>query len=483
VRANTTSFQRLLRGVILLSLAAAPSRAQFGFSSTFQPTEFAARRARVMEKIGGGVAVIHGSAEVPASINFRQNNQFYYLTGVSVPRAVLVIDGRSRTSTLFLPPRSDAMQQNSGPLLAPTEAAARLTGIEHVVTRDSIMDVLTRLSRGASAVFAPFGGEVRGGSYVSHVNEYDRANAFDPLDGRQSREQSLVSKLTVLWGRPVLDLDPILNGLRAIKSTAEIAAIREASRVAGLALIEVMQATRPGMYEYQLGAVADFVFRDNGAQGFGYGAIIATDTNAVWGHYRLGRSKLGAKDLVLMDYAPDINYYTSDVTRQWPVSGTFSPRQREMYSIYLRLFGALESSLRVGTPFKQLLAEAVAKMDRIVEEYRFTDPKIKEAAARFVNSYRNTRATSFGHTVGLAVHDVAYPPGEPLQPGVVFSIEPAFTIPDEKIYIRIENTYVVTPSGVENLSPEAPVDPEAIEKLMRQGRTAKPVPRSAPPHP
>lgn len=271
-------------------------------------------------------------------------------------------------------------------------------------------------------------------------------------------------------------LDPILDALRAIKSPAEVAAIREASRVAGLALIEAMQATRPGMYEYQLGAVADFVFRNNDAQGFGYGPIIATDTNAVWIHYRLGRSKLGPKELVLMDYAPDINYYTSDVTRQWPVSGTFSPRQREMYTIYLRLFGALESSLTVGTPFKQVLTKAVAKMDRVIAEYRFTDPKIKAAATRFVNGYRSYRGTSFGHTVGMAVHDVNYPPGEPLQPGVVFSLEPAFTIPDEKIYLRIENTYLVTRNGVENLSPEAPVDPDAIEKLMRQRRSAKPVP-------
>ena len=155
---------------------------------------------------------------------------------------------------------------------------------------------------------------------------------------------------------------------------------------------------------------------------------------------------------------------------------TFSPRQREMYTIYVRLFGALESSLKVGVPVRDLLAEAVAKMDRVMAEYRFTDPKIKDAATRFVNNYRNSRATSFGHTVGMAVHDVAHPAGATLQPGVVFSIEPAFTIPDEKIYIRIENTYAVTATGVENLSPEAPIDPDAIEKLMRQRRPARVVP-------
>jgi Xaa-Pro aminopeptidase len=468
--------RRTLHGAFIALLSGASLQAQFGFTTAFSPAEFAARRARVMEQIGEGVAVIHGSAEIPGSLNFRQNNQFFYLTGVSVPRAVLIIDGKARASTLFLPNRSEGMQRNDGPLLAPTEATARQTGIELVMTRDSVMAVLTRLSRDGRPVYAPFGGEVRGASYVSHVTAYDRGNALDPLDGRPSREQALIAKLAVLWGAAVQNLDPILNGLRAIKSPAEIAAIREASRVAGLALVEAMRVTRPGMYEYQLGAVADFVYRDNDAQGFGYGAIIATDTNATWGHYRLGRSRLGANDLVLMDYAPDINYYTSDVTRQWPVSGTFSPRQREMYTIYVRLFGALESSLKVGVPVRDILAEAVGKMDRIMAEYRFTDPKIKEAATRFVTNYRNSRATSFGHTVGMAVHDVAHPAGATLQPGVVFSIEPAFTIPDEKIYIRIENTYAVTATGVENLSPEAPIDPDAIEKLMRQRRPAKVVP-------
>src|SRR5688572_3651717 len=187
--------QSILLHIAATQFIASPVTAQFGFSDTFTPAEFAARRSKVMERIGDGIAVIHGSAEIPGSLVFRQNNQFYYLTGVAVPRAVLIIDGKARTSTLFLPHRSEGEQRGGGPLLVPGDVTQRISGIEHVAVRDSVLSVLTRLAAERRPVFAPFGGEVRGASYVSHANAYDRANTADPLDGRPSREQLLVAKL------------------------------------------------------------------------------------------------------------------------------------------------------------------------------------------------------------------------------------------------------------------------------------------------
>lgn len=147
---------------------------------------------------------------------------------------------------------------------------------EHVMVRDSVMAVLTRLASEGRQFYAPFGGEVRGASYTSHVIAYDRANA-------------------------------------------------------------------------------------------------------VWIHYRRAQSRMAAGSMLLMDYAPDINYYTSGVTRSWPVSGKFSPRERELYGIYIKLFQAVESSMKPNVSPADISKDAVAKMDRIFAEFHFTDPKIKAA--------------------------------------------------------------------------------------------------------
>jgi Xaa-Pro aminopeptidase len=262
-------------------------------------------------------------------------------------------------------------------------------------------------------------------------------------------------------------MDPMLDSLRFIKSPLEIAAIRKATQIAELGIMEAMKSAQPGMYEYELTAAADFQFKANGAQGFGYTALAATGTNAAWPHYRYGKTKLGANDLVLFDYAPDWNYYTSDVTRMFPASGTFTPRNREMYTIYLRLYQALASSIKTKTAPRDIIKDAVVKMDKVMGEFTFTDPKIREAAERFVNGYRTNTRNSLGHTVGMEVHDTNMP-FDKLVPGMVFTIEPALTIPDERIYVRLEDVFLVTETGVENLSTMAPEEPDAIERLMKE---------------
>ena len=451
-----------------LTAHAASLHAQFGFTSAFPPAEFAARRAKVMDRIGDGIAVIQGGAAQPASMVFRQNNNFYYLTGVEVSRGVLVIDGKSRRSTLLFPPRNLREEQSTGEMIGPDEKTRVRVGVEAIMSRDSVMSILTSLAREGRPLFAPFRPEVQlEGGYVSHSVQFEAANLADPLDGRKSRERVLVEKLKELSGKDVQNLDQILDALRFIKSPAEIAAIREATRIAEVGIMEAMRSAQPGMYEYELTGAADFVFKVNGAQGFGYTALAATGTNAAWPHYRFGKTKLGAADLVLLDYAPDWNYYTSDVTRMFPASGTFTPRNREMYAIYLRLYQALASSIKTKVAPRDIIKDAVVKMDRVMADFKFADPKIKAAAERFVEGYRSNTRNSLGHTVGMEVHDVNMP-YETLQPGMVFTIEPALTIPDERIYVRLEDVFLVTETGVENLSTLAPEEPEAIERLMKE---------------
>jgi len=452
-------------------VAAAPLAAQQqpfmqGFTDAFTPAEFAARRAKVMDKIGDGIAVIQGSAEWPAYLAFRQNAQFFYLTGVEAPRAVLVIDGKRHTSTLILP-ATYRLANSEGPMLVAGDDARRITGIDQVVAKDSVIPLLTKLAAEGRQFYAPFRSESRNAGAKEQSTGFDRANATDPLDGRPSREKVLVDKLNSLSGKTTQDLDPILDGLRMIKSPAEIAAMREAARIAQMGLMEAMRSAHPGMYEYQLAAVADFEFRNANAQGPAYFALASTGTNAAWPHYHATSGKLGASEMVLFDYAPDYKYYQSDVTREFPSNGKFTPRQREMYTIYLRLFQAVEQSMKTGVAPRDISKAASVKMDTIMAHFTFTDPKIKDAAQRMVESYRNPRGNTLGHMVGLETHDASLP-YEVLLPGMVFTIEPAMTIPDERVYIRLESVYVVTEKGVENISTMAPVEPDAIEKLMKE---------------
>ncbi|MBO0723742.1 MAG: M24 family metallopeptidase, partial [Blastocatellia bacterium] len=170
-------------------------------------------------------------------------------------------------------------------------------------------------------------------------------------------------------------------------------------------------------------------------------------------------------DLVQFDYAPDYKYYVSDVTRVFPANGKFTPRQREFYTIYLRLYQALMTSIKAHARPGDIIKEAVAKMDVVMANFRFTDQKIKEAATLFVEGYRASKANSLGHTIGMEVHDVRLPT-QTLEPGQLFTIEPAMTIPDEHIGIRLEDVILIT--GYENLSAFVPIEIADIEKLMAE---------------
>jgi len=228
-----------------------------------------------------------------------------------------------------------------------------------------------------------------------------------------------------------------------------------------------MRDAKPGMHEYELQAVAEYVFKKHGAYGPSYFALIATGPNTYYSHYHKDTARLADGDLVQFDYAPDYKYYQSDVTRVFPANGKFTPRQREFYSIYVKLYQALMTSIKVHKAPRDIIRDAVAKMDEMLASFQFTDPKIKAAATAFVTRYRNNTSNSLGHSVGMEVHDVRMT-AETLEPGFIFTIEPAMQIEDEHLGIRLEDMILMTESGYENLSAFVPVEIEAIERLMAQ---------------
>jgi Xaa-Pro aminopeptidase len=463
-----TALPRLALAFVLGTLVR-PAGAQPLFTSAFPPEEFAARRAKVMAAVGDGVAVLQGATELPSYLSFRQNNHVFYLTGVEVPRAIVLIDGRSRRTTLFLAPRDERMERSEGPVLVPGPEAVRLTGADAVVARDQFAAALDAVLAEGRAVYTPHRGESLGAYTPYAVLRHERLTATDPWDGRSSREAAFIAKIKARNPQArVEDLDPILDRMRLIKSPREVAAIQEATRIASGGILEAMKAARPGQKEHELAAVADYVFRRNGAQGIGYFALVAAGRNAHYPHYHGGESVLRDGELVLFDYAPDVANYTSDVTRVFPANGRFTPWQREIYTVYLRCYRALMAELKPGRTARQVHDAAFAKMTAIVDGTTFADPKVAKAARDFVALFGpERRAERVGHWVGMEVHDVDdETEGDVFKPGMVFTIEPALTIPEDRVYVRLEDVIVITEAGYENLSESLPYEIADVEAAM-----------------
>jgi Xaa-Pro aminopeptidase len=292
----------------------------------------------------------------------------------------------------------------------------------------------------------------------------DAAIAADSWDGALPRHSRFAELLRARNPRVAIkDLTPILDTLRTVKSPREVALVRRASQLAGLGLMEAMRSTEPGVFEYQLDAAARYVFLVNGARLDAYRSITASGPeNISNGHYYRNSSELKDGDLVLMDYAPDYRYYVSDIGRMWPVNGRYNAWQRELLQFILDYRNAVLSRIRPGTTPAEIQRQARQLLEPRLAG--FSKPAYRQAARKLLD----TGGGVFSHTVGMAVHDVgAYRDG-PLKPGHVFSVDPQMWVPEENLYLRYEDTVVVTDSGVENFTDFLPSELDDIEKLVRE---------------
>ncbi|HZP49210.1 MAG TPA: Xaa-Pro peptidase family protein [Vicinamibacterales bacterium] len=464
----------LVAGVWLLAVAQLViAQPVFTGPEIFPLEEFASRRARAVQAVGDAFVVVQGTTERPGEQPLRQNNQFFYLTGIVEPRAIATIDGRTKKTVVYLQPdderRRRQIDRMYGVGLVPGADAAKATGVDAVLPRAAFEPALAAVAREGRTIYTPFRPEVLGSASSTDPAALARATREDPWDGRGSREEAFVARLKSAAPRSrIEDLDPVLDRLRSIKDAREIAVVREATRLADDGIVAAMRAAKPGMFEYELQAEAEYVFKRGGAYGAAYFALIATGANTIYSHYHKNTARLQDGDLVQFDYAPDYKYYASDVTRVFPANGRFSPRQRELYSIYLLLYRALMTSIRVHASPAEIVRDAIAKMDAALSAFPFTDAAIRGAASRFVDAYRSRpNVGSLGHPVGMEVHDVGGAPAT-LEPGMIFTIEPAMTIPDEHIGIRLEDMILITDTGYENMSAPAPIEIADIEKTMRE---------------
>lgn len=472
----------------LLLLVATSLTAQEGyrlFTTDFPPAEFAARRAAVARAIGSdAVAVLQGAPSPPGYTRFRQTNEFYYLSGIESPRAYLLIEGGSGRTTLYLPHRNPARERSEGKLLSAEDGdlIRDLAGIEEVFGSELLGEHLGRMvNRAPRTLYTPFA-PAEGEAMSRDLALRSAADAAaDPWDGRPPREGHFLALLRERLPRFTLaDLSPTLDSLRLIKSEREIALLRKASELSGLALMEAMRSTTPGVREFELDALAKFIYHRNGAREDSYYSLIGSSRNAWYPHYHANQREMEDGDLVLMDYAPNVGYYNADVTRMWPVNGRWSPGQRELYGFYLACYEAILKPIRPGVLPAVVKQEALAGMEAALARHRFSKPEYERAARQFVADYRRSAAalnSGLGHWVGMATHDDG-PSGGVLQPGMVFTIEPALRVPEEQIYIRLEDMILVTATGAEIMSDFVPRSLEAIERLMREDGMLQRYPRA-----
>ncbi len=399
--------------------------------------EYAQRRAQLSQMLASDqIAILASESSPPTRTRFRQESNFMYLTGLEAINGVLVVlpadSPLGSDAVLFLPRQSRVSRLFEGPLPEPNEQTRRESGIADIRERSELREFLAEALRHHPRVA---------------VNRPARAVLTDAI--REVNPEAQVSSV-----------EGFLARLRVVKSPAELEVLRKAAHatIAGHRALAARLA--PGVYEYELEGVAQEAFRRHGSEREGYPMIIGSGPNACILHYNANKRRVGANELVLVDIGAEYSYYTADLTRTYPSSGRFTPRQRELYIAVLDALKYAEREAKPGVTLRQLHQKVVAF---------FRNHKLR---AKDENGEMQTLDRFFvhglSHMLGMDVHDLDT--NEPLRPGMVFTIEPGLYIPAEGIGIRIEDNYVVTETGVENLSRALPREPSEVERMVRGAR-------------
>ena len=449
-----------MRKVLLLLLCSVSV-----FAVERQPNaDYQARRKALAEKTNGGAIILFAATEAEgpnAVYGFRQDDNFYYLTGWREPGAALLImpaqqagagtqagsapqPPRPYVEVLFLPAHNLSQERWTGPKLGPEHPdAKKITGFDRVEVLDRMRDELVRLLPSPSAsVYSDIASGGESTPSTLPLEWLRRANAFP----------NYVS---------FKDVKPLLSGLRVTKDAGELELIRKATDASIAAHLAAMHAMKPGITEREISALMQYEFGRRGCQRPAYAPIVGAGFNSTVLHYSEDDAPINDGDVVVMDVGGEYSMYATDITRTLPANGKFTPRQREIYEIVLGAQRAAEAAFESGKSAIGRTAEN--SLHRVAYEYINTHGKDRRGqplGKYFIHG--------LSHFVGLNVHD----PGDntaPLKPGAVFTIEPGIYIPEEKIGIRIEDIYYVDASGkLVNLTAKLPHTADEVEAAMTQ---------------
>ena len=447
--------KRFVIALLLLTVTAA-------FALERQPNQvYRARREALAKKANGAPIVVFATTESDLTeklTGFRQDEDFWYLTGVNEPGAAVLIvpalnaealkamsaqmpPGRAATlkpraysEVLLLPQRNRAAERWTGPKLGPGDSDLKTaTGFDRVVPLDALRDEI--------------------------------ANVISELGGLVLVNQGKDSKLALDWLKrgnlPVYsrDVKPLIASLRMVKDAGEIELIRKATDASVEAHLAAWKATKPGTGERQIASLMVYEYQRRGCERPAYGPIVGSGFHSTVLHYDEDSGPIKDGDIIVMDVGGEYSMYATDITRTVPANGHFTPRQREIYEIVL---GAQQAAIQAFKPGKsRLIGRDENSLFTVANDY--INSHGKDLHGQPLGQYF---IHGLGHMVGLNVHDPSEP-GAPLGPGMVFTIEPGIYIPEESLGVRIEDTFLVDANGkLDCLSCKLPKTAEEVERLM-----------------
>lgn len=430
--------------------------------------ELERRRVRVLSGLGADALVLF-SAPVQLRNNdveqpYRQHSDFYYLTGFQEPEAALVLRREAPGYVLFVRPRDPERETWDGRRAGLEGATARF-GADIAYPIGELEARLPDLLSGSERVHYPLG----------EHRPWDEA-LLQALSALRRRRRTRVAPPSSF-----VDSGMILHQMRLVKSEFELEAMRRVARLAAAGHRRAMQACQPGMIEYQLAAELEFVFRKGGSRRDAYESIVGGGDNATILHYRENESELRPSDVVLIDAGAELDHYASDITRTFPVDGTFRPAARRLYQLVLDAQKAAFAECRAGRTLDDVHEAARATLEKGLGELGLVSGTDEERRKRTLELYMHRTS----HYLGMDVHDVGrYAEGGALVPlarGMVITVEPGLYIPlaDTKapeeyrgIGIRIEDDVVIGADAPEILTSDVPREVDEIEALCRSGRAA-----------
>ena len=484
---------RLLAG---LALVLAPAIVQAGPLQD----DLEARRGRLMERLGPETLAIFWSAPTrvysrDVDYEYRQDSNLFYLTGIDQEDTILVLmpGNATRREIIFIREADSRREHWTGHSLTPAEATEQ-TGIETVRTiRQFEPFIAAMLSR------RPMGGDQKEFASFFKALADDRARLavlLEPqtdLSGPPGPVAQFASRLRERFaGFSVRDATPILHEMRQIKSAYEQEVLRRSVAISSEAHRAGMKSVAPGKYEYEVEAAIEAAYLRNGAMSWGYPSIVGSGPNATILHYSKSKRRMERGDLLLVDAAASYQGYTGDITRTYPVDGSFTPEQRDVYAI---VFAAQEAGIKAAQAGSRT-ADIQAACDEVL---RAGLAKLGLSSASG-QQFKMWATHGVVHWIGMDVHDVGI--DRPLEPGMTFVIEPGIyirgalleTLPKtpenvafvekvrplvekyKDIGVRIEDSFLLTSSGLERLSSTVPRTIDEIEQFLkaRPARTLEP---------
>ncbi len=424
------------RRIVLLALAAlaAPAPGAIAADTAIPPAKpfpasvYQARRAKLMKALGGGIAVLHARGEEDAD-GYRQDSDFYYLTGLNEPGAVLVMAPEERLyrEWLFLKPRDPDDERWTGERPDIGDSLRRVTGIDRIFRTTGLGSRLMRLlqtTRTLQLISSPGG-----------------------PDAPARPEMELYRKLTAqLPEVSIKNRTDLLPALRSVKEPRELEYMEKAIVATVAAHRAAARAIRPGVEENWVAGLIELEFKRGGAVRPGFPPIVGSGRSSTILHYPEHSRTIAAGSLVVVDIGSDHGHYAADVTRTYPADGRFTPEQRRIYEVVLHAQQACMEMVKPGAYYEDI--------------HRKAEEIIRAAG------YRDYFIHGLGHFVGLDVHDAGLY-GKPLQAGMVITVEPGIYIPEKSLGVRIEDEVLVTPTGYRLLTAALPRDAEGIERMMR----------------